>query len=294
MRLHAQALQIDRPTSLPDWWGNFPTIHSLDAEASIVQLQTQRLFLKGCQDLMDGDYAAAIDDLSQTAADWGLLSAPLQRAVPSAMVAACLGAKDYTETEIWGYRALEQYHKDHPQDGTIADLLARIECLEVARSQLITSARRKTTDSPAASVLLEHAIQVCNAVAGLESCEPLANAVEAGVQQSYVEARKRRDAQILVLECDHMRQRAIGTAETVPSGNLEPLLFAAQVLAGDSLDLLQRNSATVAEGEEIRDRMHRFAAFALKANRPDLMRRAMDVAASEPTTTDGGKRSPRN
>jgi outer membrane protein assembly factor BamD (BamD/ComL family) len=279
VRLYARALQMDRPTSLPDWAKDLVQALSGDAGAAGAALQMQRLLLQGYHHLKNGDYATAVDDLSQVAAHPQLPNA-LQHVLPCMMLLACLGVEDYTEAQTWGYRALEEYHKDHPEDSRIRDLLAKIQNLDLAVVQLITTAREEAVN-PAVSLVGEQAISVCEAGVSLESCEPLAEAAGKGLQRLYLQACRHQDAQILTAECCYVRQHTVKRGDTEPSVSTEPLLFAAQVLRSESLERIQENFASLAEGEAVRDRMHRFAIFALKAKQMDLAASVLDARVSE-------------
>lgn len=101
------------------------------------------------------------------------------------------------------------------------------------------------------------------------------------MQQLYVRAKRGHVARVLTAEYRHAGQRLIGSGMTEHLSSLEPLVFAAQVLGEYSFDRIQENLTAAAEGKRPKDQMYRFAVFARNLKRPDLARRALDVAVSE-------------
>lgn len=283
-RLYLRAIEIDRPTPLPGWCEGLVPIRSLDVGMTASELQAQTSFLKGYNHLIDGDFAAAADSFGQVASDPRSLPKFLRRVLPCTMMLVYLGVGDYAGAEAWGHQALEQYRKDNPDDDKIIDFLAEIQNLDTAVSQLAANVRGRASDTPAASPISQQAIHIYDAGMSLNLFGLSVNAIRGGVQQLYVRAKRRHIARVLAAEHRYARQRLIGSGMTERLSDLEPLVFAAQMLSENTFDEIKENLASAAEGEGPGEQMYRFAAFARNLHRPDLARRALDVALSEQTS----------
>ncbi len=272
VRLYAQAIRVDRPTLLPEWIKDLTPVSSGDTGA---ELPVQRLLLQGYHHLKNGDYAAAVDALSQVAA-----RPRLPNALPCLMLLACLGVADYPEAQTWGHRALEEYLKNHPEDGPIRAFLAQIQNLDLAVFRLVATAREEAVGSTASPVS-QQALWVCESGASLESCESPADAVGKGLQWLYLQACKHQAAQLLTAEYCYVQQHAGRSGHTESAVSLEPLLFAAQVLGGEAPERIQETFAARAGDEAARDLLYRFAEFALKARQMDLAARVLNLRVRE-------------
>lgn len=285
VRLYAKAIQKNRPTSLPSWCRECVPTRLFATETSEAGLRAQRCFLKGYQDLIDGDFAAAIDSLNQVAAD-PQFSDDLRCVLPCMLMLAHLGVADYTEAEACGYQALEQYRKDHPEDRRVLDLLSMIQNLDKAVSQLVAVARDEAANHPDAGLVSEQAIHVYDACTNIGSCEPLADVMGKGLQPLYVQACRRRYARLLMAEHRYICQQTPSSGMDVPPVRSEPLWFTAQLLTGDSLDEIGKNLASGTEEEEAQNRMYRFAVFAMKAKQLDFAAAVLDVGAGNRRSAD--------
>ncbi len=282
-RLYSRAVQIDRPTPLPGWYKNLVQVPSGDAGMPIPELRAWVFFLKGWNSLIDGDFGSAADILLPLAADSSsLLDAP-RCVLPSTMMLAYLGLGDYAEAEAWGYQALDAGRENDPDDDRIEGLLAKAQDLDAAVCQLTAEVRGTGTDASAASAVFERAVQTCGAGVDLEGFGSRAQIKGEGVPSLYAQAKKRHVTQILEAEYRYIRQQLVEAGRRERVSGLEPLLFAAQVLSENSFDRMEANLGSVTEGEGAKDRAYRFARFAQRIKRPDLMRSALDAAVKEPT-----------
>lgn len=280
VRLYSQALQIDRPILLPDWAEDIVQLPSEPTVISGETFQTQLLFLRGCHHLKNGDYAEAVDSLCLAATH---LSLPdhQQRVLPCLMLLACLGVEDYAEAHTWVYRGLQEYQKTHPDDGRVGTLLTTIYALDLDMLQLITLAREEAAGHPAASSVWEQAIAVCEAGMSIASCEPLAETTARALQWLSLQTCRHYSARILTAEYHYVRQQTIQQENIQPAVSVEPLLFAASILRGDSPERIQEGFAALAEDRVVPDRMHRFATFAMQAGQVDLAASILDVRISK-------------
>jgi len=277
MHLYVKAAQIDRSTSLPEWCKAWTPTSLVEAGSSVGGGSSHRLVLEAYQDLMDGDYAAAIDKLAPAVTDLHGLDA-LPRALPCMIMLAHVGVEDYVEAEAWGYQALRQYHEDHPEDDRIAGLFAEIQSLDTTVLRLTAAARgQATAEGSDASSMLEFSIQVCQACTNMELRELPTEAMARGVQQLYVEVCKHRYARLLTAEYRYLCQASHANDAPKSFARCEPLLFAGLLLMGESLDRI-RASLTWGVGDTgIQDRIRRFAVFAMKVKRLDLVAAVMET-----------------
>ena len=280
-RLYSRAIQIDRPTLLPSWCKDLVQIQSLDTGTSRSELQAQTLFLRGYNDLIDGDFATAADTFDQVASDPHSLPTSFQGLLPCMTMLACLGSGDYMEAEVWGRQALEECRKGNPDDDTIRNLLTKSEELDMAVAQLLAEIRDESAGSSTASMALEPAIDICTACAILDVSGSNAGGITGGVQSLYVRIKKRHIARVLTAEHRYARQQLPGSGMAEYSSGLDPLLFAAQVLSEEPFDQIKENLASARDDEKDKDRMYRFAVFTHRIDRLDLTRGALDVVAGE-------------
>lgn len=289
VRLYSRAIQIDRPTLLPSWCKGLVQIQSLDAGTPTSELQAQTLFLRGYNDLIDGDFATAADSFGQVASDPHSLPTSLQGLLPCMMMLACLGSGDYTEAEGWGHQALEECRKGTPDDETIGNFPAKSEKLDMAVAQLMAKVRDESAGSSAASMVLEQAIEVCTACTILDLSGSNAGGIAGGVQSLYVRTKKRHIARVLTAEHGYARQRLLGSGMAEYSSDLDPLLFAAQVLSEESFGRIKENLVSASDDERDKDRMYGFAVFTHRIDRLDLTRSALDVVAGEQASATSAK-----
>jgi TolA-binding protein len=280
VRLYGQAVKTDRQSPLPSWCRQRIRVPSPDANMPRADLEAQRLFLRGYCHLMDGDYTSAAAILEQAAAEAASLSDSMRGLLPSVMILAYLGAEDYVEAETWGRQALAQCRAETPGDTAIKGLEAHVKRLDTAVFELLS--RVRDTSSPvAASVVLEQAIRICDAGVNLSLSRSDDRTIGGGLQKLYVWAKRRQIGQLLIAEYRYARQRCLENGKSGPSLNIEPLFFAGQVLRNVPFDQIRKSFASVTEDEGVKDRMYRFARFALKAKRPDLASSALDVGPGE-------------
>ena len=279
-RLYFRAIQLDRPTALPPWYKGLVQVQPPDAGTPTSGLQARTLFLRGCNDLIDGDYAAAADSLSRVAEDSHSLPNALQRVLPCMMMLACLGAEDYVEAEAWGRQALARCHAETLEDPTTKGLKAYVERLDTAVFELLAMVRDESSPV-AASVVSEQAIRICDAGVNLDLSRSDDRTICGGIQKLYAWAKRSQIAQLLIAEYRYARQRWLESGKPAPSLHVEPLFFAGQVLRDVPFDQIKKSFASVTEDEGVRDRMYRFARFTLKAGRPDLATSALHVGPGE-------------
>jgi outer membrane protein assembly factor BamD (BamD/ComL family) len=271
---------------LPPWYKGLLQVQSPDPGTPTSGLQAQTRFLKGCNDLIDGDYAAASDSFSQVAADALSLPGSLQRVLPCMMMLAWLGLGDSIEGEAWGYKALEKCSPDGPGDARIAGLKEEMQNVDAAVSRLLARVRDRTIDASSALAVLQDAIILCNAATVLDAFASRPGAAESGVQQMYVRAKKRQVARMLDAEYHYAIRRLAENETKERMSSLDSLLFAAQVLGDEPFDRIKANLSALPDVGGAKDRMYRLAVFAQKAGRFDLARRALDAAADDLSSAD--------
>ncbi|MHC4165402.1 MAG: tetratricopeptide repeat protein [Planctomycetota bacterium] len=280
-RLYSRAVQVDRPTALPRWYKELVPVRPPDAGTPTPGLQAQTLFLRGCNELIDGDYAAAADSLSRVAQDPHSLPNPLQRVLPCTMMLAWLGLGDEAQAEAWGYQAAEKCGLDNLNHAGIRALSAKIQNVDVAISRLLAKVRDQATDEPSAVAALQDAIDLCDAVTVLDDFVSRPGGVESDIQQMYVRAKKRHVARVLEAEYHYAKRRLAGSGTKEHMSSQDSLLFVAQILGEESFDRIRESLSAVTNVDGVNDRMYRLALFARRAKHLDLAKSALDAAASE-------------
>jgi len=280
-RLYSRAVQIDRPTALPPWYKGLMQVRSPEAGTPTSGLQAQTLFLRGCNELIDSDYAAAADSLSQVAEDPHSLPNPLQRVLPCMMMLAWLGLGDPAEAEAWGYQAVEKCGPDNRDPVGNGALSAKIQDVDVAIIRLLTKVRNQATDAPSALAILQDVIDIYDAAMVLDVFASTPGAAESDVQQMYVRAKKCHIARILGAEYDYAKRRLAGSGTKEYVSSLDSLLFAAQILGEESFDRIKEILSSMSDLDGVNNRMYRLSVFAQRVRRLDLARSALDAAASD-------------
>jgi TolA-binding protein len=286
IRLYSKAVQIDRPTALPPWCKGLLQIESPGAGTRGPELQAQTLLLRGYNDLSDGDYAAAADNLGRVAEDPQRLPDPLRRVLPCMMMLTWLGLEDLVEAEAWGYQALGKSGLGSPGKAAIAAFSSRVQDMDVTISQLLAKARDQAIEASSESTILEDVSSVCEAAMGLGASASPSGAVGNGVQQMYARAKKLLVAHTLEAEYYYITRRPAGSGTKEHASHLDSLWFAAQVLGEESFDRIKENLASLSKADGANDRMYRLAVFAQRTNCPDLARVALEAAASEQASAE--------
>jgi len=116
-RLYLKAAQIKRPTNLPEWFRDFH-IGEIDVEnLTAAELKLLIAFLRGYNELMDGNYGAAIADLSR-AAEFAKrrranpLRYCISQVIPSMLMLAYMRTGDYDKAEEYGLAAVRLLYKE--------------------------------------------------------------------------------------------------------------------------------------------------------------------------------------
>jgi tetratricopeptide (TPR) repeat protein len=280
-RLYSRAVQVNRPTALPPCYKEIVQVQSIDTGTPKLGLQTQMLFLKGYNDLIDGDYAAAVDSLSQVAEDTHSLPNIVQRALPCMMMLAWLRLGDPAEAETWGYQAMEKCGLDNQDHAGFGALSAKIRDVDVAIIRLLAKVRDQTIDASSDLAILQDVMDVYNTTMVLDMFASSTGGAESGLIQIYVRAKKCHIAQILKAEYYFAKRRLTGSVAKKRMSSLDLLLFAAQILGDESFDRIKENLSSMSDRDGVNDRMFRLTIFAQRVRRLDLARSALDAAASE-------------
>ncbi len=283
VRRYARAVQIDRQTPLPSWFQELVQAPSAGTSTPAAELPAQRLFLQGCNLLIEGDYAGAVGSLHQAAASRRLPD-PQRRALPCVMMLACLGIEDYAQAEAWGYQALEACRADPGSEAQALELLARSQSIDTIVTQLITTARHPVTDATTVSAALRDIVDLCAAGAkpGLSALR--AEGIHGGVLQFYIRAKKHHLVHVLTAEYLYARQHETQSVAQERASSLLPMFFAAQLLNEDSFDQIRERFSSVNQAQDILNQLYQFAVFAHSLRRMDLADSALDAATAMPPT----------
>jgi tetratricopeptide (TPR) repeat protein len=273
VRQYAAAVRIERRTCLPSWCKEVIPREIPTGEPSS-ELQRWRLLLKGVNELSDGEFVSAVDTLEQAARDAPAASCSWERALSCMMMLAYLGSGDYPEADAWGHRSLAGLQKEHSDDIVVQEYLAIVQDIDMAIIALLAMVRTASGEAPAKCDIYEQAIRVCSAVAGLEMHGVKSMGIGAGIRQLHARTKRCHVARLLLAEYEHMRRRR---TENKGETQLEPLLFAAQAVGEEPWERIQETLALQAPEQEAEELMHRFAQFAERVNRRDLMRDALDA-----------------
>jgi TolA-binding protein len=279
IRQYARAVRIDRQTPLPSWYKELVQVPPAGAPTPAAELPAQRLFLKGCNLLIEGDYAGAVDSLQQ-AADLRQLPEAQRRALPGVTMLACLGLEDYAQAEAWGYQALEARRADHPSEARTLELLARSRSIDAIFSHLMATIRSPVIDTPAVEAALRDIVDLYMAGTNSGPSEFRAEGIDGGIVQLYMRARKRHLARVLTAEYLGAREHETQAGTKERSAALLPLFFGAQVLSEDSFERIRERFSSLGEAQDAADQMYRFAVFAQNLKRTDLAASALDAAAA--------------
>jgi outer membrane protein assembly factor BamD (BamD/ComL family) len=279
-RLYARAVQIDRPTALPPWYKGLLKIKPPDAEIATSELQAWAIFLRGCNDLIEGDYTTAVDRLSRVGKDSHSIPNALQCSLPCMMLLACLGTEDYAEAEVWGRQALALCHSKTPDEPTIQDQMTYVKHLDTAVLELLAMIRDES-NPVVASEVSEQAIRIYDAGVKLSLSRSDDGIIGGGIQKLYALAKRRQIAQLLIAEYRYAMQRWLESGKPGFSLRVEPLFFVGQVLRDVPFDQIMKSFTQVTGDEDVRDQICRFARFTLKAGRLDLATSALNVDPGE-------------
>jgi TolA-binding protein len=279
VRQYARAVQIDRQTPLPSWYKELVQVPPAGAQTTAAELPAQRLFLKGCNLLIEGDYAGAVDSLQQ-AADLRQLPEAQRRALPGVTMLACLGLEDYAQAEAWGYQALEARRADRPDEAQTLELLARSQSIDALFSQLTATIRNPVVDPAAVGAALRDIIDLCTTGTNLGPSESRTEGIDSGMLQLYVRAQKRHLARVLTAEYLGVREHETRDETKGRSSALLPLFFGAQVLSEDSFERIRERFSSLGQAQDTPGQMCRFAAFAQSLKRMDLAQSALDAGAA--------------
>lgn len=281
---YQQAAQIERPTALPQWFKTFE-IKQVDVEKlTAEELSFFALFLRGYNELIDGNFrAAAVNLLKARGATGRSLRKPLfneaNKEIPHMLMLAYLKIGDCARAERYGLEAVRGFQEAEKDGKPLPTSPSQIERLSNLLFMLSGELRPLTKRGPKSQ--LTHYAGNYAAVTAQSPLNKDFGPAKGGLVQLFWQIKKQRVARLLSAEYDWAKTRLTKPGDLEQFLALEPVIFTAQLLDKDSFEQIPVALAAATPQEYAKGQMYRFAQFAQRAKRPYMARMALNVAAQQ-------------
>lgn len=283
--LYQQAAQIERPTTLPQWLKTFE-IKQLDVEDLTSEgLRFFASFLRGYNELADGNFRAAAANLLKAREATGSLlrkslSGKANKSIPSMLMLAYTEMGDYARAEQYGFEAISILEEDRQDSKQVSSSTSQIE--KVDNSLFVLFGKLRTLKGPDSKSQFERcAGDVYTTVTTQYPLSTDSGATKSGLSQLLWQIKKHRVARLLSAEYDWSKTRLTKPDNFKKLLDLEPVIFTAQLLDKDSLEQISDALVAISPQEYAEGQMYRFALFSQQVKRPYMAQMALNMAAMQ-------------
>ena len=281
--LYQQAAQIERLTSLPEWSKAF-RLGEVDAEKlSPEELSFFASFLRGYNELVDGNFKKGAANLlkARQAADRlpGKLTVDnVRRTIPNMLMLAYLKMGDYARAEEYGLEAMRIVEEEGQASKKFAIYPPQIERVDNSMFVLSGSLRTLQTERSKSQVL-RNAKKVYANVTSQGPFKTDFGPDKSDLIRLYWHIKRQRVSRLLSAEYEWAKARLPRAKSCHESLQLEPVVFAAELLSADSFEHIQSVLRDMGSDEHAGGRMYRFAKFADGVGCSGMASMALDASA---------------
>ena len=291
LALYQQAAQLERPTVLPQWFKAFQ-IKQLDAKKLSVEQSTFfASLLAGYNELVDGNFEAGAGNLlkgKQIASS--ILRKPLldnaNKSIPAMLMLAYAKMGDYARAEEYGLEAIRGLQDPRQDSKQSLTCFSQIERADNSLFDLLSGLR--ALQGPGLKSPLErYASNVYTAVTVQSPLNADSGPTESALVHLFWQIKRQRVGRLLSAEYDLAKARLTGTASFKEFPDVEPIIFAAQLLSKDSFEQISGALGDGTPQKYAKGQMYRFARFAQQVGQPNMTRMALNVAAQQVDSASG-------
>jgi len=281
--LYQQAAKIERPTSLPEWSKAF-RLGEVDAEKlSPEELSFFAWHLRGYNELVDGNFKKGAANLlkARQAADRlpGKLTVDnVRKTIPNMLMLAYLKMGDYARAEEYGLEAMRIVEEEGQASKKFAIYPPQIERVDNSMFVLSGSLRTLQTERSKSQVL-RNAKKVYANVTSQGPFKTDFGPDKSDLIRLYWHIKRQRVSRLLSAEYEWAKARLPSAKSYHESLQLEPVIFATQLLYADSFEQIQSVLADMGSDEHASGRMYRFAKFADGVGCSGMASMALDASA---------------
>jgi len=289
--LYLQAARIERPTALPEWFKSFQ-ITQLDVKnLSAEELSYLIPFLRAYNEMTDGNFERGVADLLKAKeiackTRRNSLLSETNKTIPAMSMLAYVKMGDYARAEEYGLQAIRDFEEQGEESKQSTSFLFQIERVDNTLFELFRELR--ALQQPGSKSQSErYARNVYIAVTKQNPLDTGPKPAENSLMSIFWQIKKQRVAHLLFAEYSLAKARLTESSGIRELLNLEPIIFAAQLLDQGSFEQISKALVATIPQEYTKGLMYRFARFSHEVGQPYMTRMALNVAVQQIDNTGG-------
>lgn len=283
--LYLQAASIERPTVLPQWFKSFQ-IKQLDIKnISAKELSYHIPFLRAYNEMIDGNFESAVSDLLKAKGiacktRRNSLLGKTNKTIPVMLMLAYVKMGDYARAEEYGLQAIRNFEEQGQESKQSTSFLSQISRIDSTLFELCRELR--ALQQPGSKSQSErYARNVYIAVTKQNPVDTGPKSAGSSLMYIFWQIKKQRVKRLLFAEyslADARLKESNGFRKLI---NLEPVIFAAQLLDKGSFEQISKSLVAASPQEYTKGLIYRFARFSQEVGQPYMTRMALNVAVRQ-------------
>ena len=284
--LYYQASEVKRVTLIPQWFRDSIRLQPVDAEKLTVRERDNLIaFLRGYNDLIDGDFARTIVHLEPVDhcdnQDVGSLYVGAEITIPSILMLAHIAIGDFVKAEEYGLKTIRTWQKRDPDDGKICVYLSQSDKIDGLIRRICRDLRGLCQDEKKPTIL-RYMVDVHNNMARLDALGTAKNRPDLKLLRLFSILKRRRVGNLLSVEYLLAKTKlVISNALTDEYIRIEPVLFCSRLIQHDNFGRIRDVLAGQAPEGRSMYQMYRLALYAKRVNYSHICRHALDSAVAD-------------
>ncbi|MBW7989248.1 MAG: tetratricopeptide repeat protein [Planctomycetes bacterium] len=283
--LYLQAASIERPTVLPQWFKSFQ-ITQLDINnMSAKELSYHIPFLRAYNEMIDGNFERGVVDFLKAKeiackTRQNSMLSKMNKTIPVMLMLAYVKMGDYARAEEYGLEAIRNFEEQGEESKQSTSFIYKITRIDHTLFELFREMR--ALQQPGSKSQSErYARNIYIAVTKQNLLDTGPKSAESSLMYIFWQIKKQRVARLLFAEyslADARLKESNGFRKLL---NLEPVIFAAQLLDKGSFEQISKSLVAAAQQEYTKGLIYRFAKFSQEVGQPYMTRMALNVAVRQ-------------
>ncbi len=282
---YLQAARIERPTVLPQWF-----ISSQITQMDVKNLSAKELsciipFLRAYNELIDGNFEGAVPDLLRAKeiackTQRNSFLGKTNKTIPVMLMLAYIKIGDYARAEEYGLQAIRNFGEQGQESKQSPSYIYRISRIDNTLFELFRELRalqQSGSKSQSQRYIRNLYITVTKQNPADKGPESAGNSL----MYIFWQIKKQRVKRLLLAEYSLADARLKESNVFRKFLNLEPVIFAAQLLDKGSFEQIRKSLVAATQQEYRKGQIYRFARFSQEVGQPYMTRMALDVAVQQ-------------
>ncbi len=289
--LYQQAARIERPTVLPQWFVSSeiiqPDVNNLSAKELICIIP----FLRAYNELIDGNFESAVSGLLEAKeiackTQRNSLPSRTNDTIPVMLMLAYIKIGDYARAEEYGLEAMGNLIEPGQESEQSPSYIYRNSRIDNTLFELFRELRA-LQQSGSKSESLRYARNLYIAVTKQNPADKGLKSAGSNLASIFWQVKKQHVKRLLFAEHSLADARLKESNDFRKFPNIEPVIFAAQLLDKGSFEQINKSLVAATQQEYTKGLIYRFARFSEEVGQPYMTRMALDVAVRQIDNADG-------